>query len=39
MKDVEETTEDTFRIFELARQPMLVAFVDFKNTKDRQAYE
>lgn len=39
MKPLEETNEDTFRIFELARLPMLVAFVDLKSTKDREAYE
>lgn len=35
IKEVEEMSTESFRVFELARQPIVVAFVDMKN-KDKK---
>lgn len=31
VKEVEEMSADTFRIFELIRQPIMITFIDMKN--------
>lgn len=36
VSNVEEMNTDTFKIFELIRQPLLVAFVDLKSKKKQE---
>lgn len=39
IRDAEEMTTDTFRIFEMVRQPIMVAFVDLASKDKRVAQE